>query len=557
MPANDLPAEKPSSQNDDFQLHVTTMKQDTINTGNISGTGIAIGHGAQAVVTIYQTMLRPVPITFSAGVQRMVEDYTTIFGGRDVELARLDTFLTKDTRPFGLLIAPTGRGKTALLIHWIAHVQQHHPQWRVVFAPISIRFQTAAEQVTLNVLAHTLADVHNDLEQFRSYDQSPDSLRALVGDYLRRPLPDGVRLLVVLDGLDETTGWTVRSALFPRIPGPNLKIVVAARDMAHRTRATWYRELGFERRLTCDLELAGLSQAAVRHLLKQMGNPLDRLATDIDVVDEIERVSQGDPVMIRLLVELLQDEHIQPGQLAHLPADDLNAVFDLWLKHLRDHEREHERVYALLSLVAIAHGPLTTADMLALDGTHLREPRDVEDAARAVARFVIGSGTVEQGYVFSHQKLREVYREQRLGEAKQADVQQRFVQYGNGWYANRSQPLPDYVRLFWITHLAQAGQWTLARQVLTDIIPVHDYYQQPWATARYAAEGSYAGYLSDLDRLWTYAEDNNRYGHGVVPALHCCLYNRNSRPGSEVHHHRAKNQRATRQDCAVHIQRPA
>jgi hypothetical protein len=122
------------------------------------------------IVHIYQTVLRPVPIKFSAGVQRMVEDYTAIFGGRDAELARLDTFLTEDERPFGLLIAPTGRGKTALLIHWLARVKQQHPDWRVVFTLISIRYQTASEQVALNLLAHTLAEVHNDLEQFRSYD---------------------------------------------------------------------------------------------------------------------------------------------------------------------------------------------------------------------------------------------------------------------------------------------------------------------------------------------------------------------------------------------------
>jgi hypothetical protein len=105
------------------------------------------------LVYIYQTVLRPVPIKFSAGVQRMVEDYTAIFGGRDAELARLDTFLTEDERPFGLLIAPTGRGKTTLLIHWLARVQQQHPDWRVVFAPISIRYQTASEHVALLAVA--------------------------------------------------------------------------------------------------------------------------------------------------------------------------------------------------------------------------------------------------------------------------------------------------------------------------------------------------------------------------------------------------------------------
>lgn len=79
---------------------------------------------------------------------------------------------------------------------------QQHPDWRVVFVPISIRYQTASEQVAVNLLFYTLAEVHNELEQFRSYDQSPASLHALVGDYLCRPLPDGVQLLVVFNVLD-------------------------------------------------------------------------------------------------------------------------------------------------------------------------------------------------------------------------------------------------------------------------------------------------------------------------------------------------------------------
>jgi hypothetical protein len=164
---------------------------------------------------------------------------------------------------------------------------------------------------------------------------------------------------------------------------------------------------------------------------------------------------------------------------------------------------------------------VTTADVLALDGTHLREPRDVEDAARSVARFVIGNGTPEQGYVFSHQRLREVYREQRLGEAQQAAVQQRFVQYGEEWYNDRSQPLPDYLRQFWVSHLQAAKEWDTIRRVLTEIVPVgeSERYLQPWADARYRAEGSYAGYLADLDVLWQWADAQQDIALGVRCAL--------------------------------------
>jgi hypothetical protein len=493
------------------KLHVIDTKGDSITARDVSGTGIAIGPGATAIVTIYQQILRPVPYPFRAGVQRMIEDYTEIFGGRDTELSQLDDFLTQDERPFALLLAPTGRGKTALLIHWIARIQQIRPEWRVIFAPISIRYQTASEQAILGLLAYSLAEIHNDLEQFRSYDQSSISLRAIVADYLRRSLPENAHLLVVIDGLDEAIGWTITRELFPHSPDSHLKLVVAARELAHSTRSSWHHNLGFAPRRTCNLTLKGLNKAAVRDILQFMGSPLDTLATDINVLSEIERLSQGDPVIVRLLVELLLDKKILPGQLVELPQDDLNAVFELWLNTLREHERTHERVYALLSLVATALGPITTDDLLALEDIHLRSARDVEDAARAVARFVIGDGSQERGYVFSHQKLREVYCEQRIGKAQQALLQQRFVQYGKRWYIERNRSLTEYLRQFWVEHLKEAQEWLMMRQVLAEIAPTSDGKRriQPWADIKYRSEGSYAGYLANLEPLWNWAEREN------------------------------------------------
>src|SRR5207249_706152 len=104
-----------------------------------------------------------------------------------------------------LLLAPTGRGKTALLIHWVAHVQVVGA-WTVVFAPISLRFQTASETVTLGALAHGLAAFHGETARLHTYNMTPDQLRPLIADYLRRDPPVGHRLLLVLDGLDEAVG---------------------------------------------------------------------------------------------------------------------------------------------------------------------------------------------------------------------------------------------------------------------------------------------------------------------------------------------------------------
>lgn len=156
-------------------------------------------------ITIYQTIrdtLKPTPPPFRTAVLRMVEDYDAVFGGRDTELAALDAFLVQDTQPYTLLLAPTGRGKTALLIHWIVRVQVA-TDWHVIFLPVSLRYQIASAQMALGALASALADYHHETDKLQTYNTTPDLLRPIIADYLRRPAPDDCRLLLVLDGLDE------------------------------------------------------------------------------------------------------------------------------------------------------------------------------------------------------------------------------------------------------------------------------------------------------------------------------------------------------------------
>lgn len=140
--------------------------RDTIQAGGdviqVAGDYVA----GDKITYIYQTILRPLPVDLSSLVRPLIEHYTAVFGGRDAELTGLDAFLVDPQHPFGLLVAPTGLGKTALLVHWIARLQQQHPQLRIIFAPVSIRYQTASEHVTLSILAHNLAEIITILSNF-------------------------------------------------------------------------------------------------------------------------------------------------------------------------------------------------------------------------------------------------------------------------------------------------------------------------------------------------------------------------------------------------------
>jgi len=99
-------------------------------------------------------------------------------------------------------MAPTGRGKTALLIHWLARIQVS-TRWRVVFAPISLRYQTADAATVLSTVARGLADCYGERDQLETFNLTPDQFRPIISEYLRRNPSTERGILVVLDGLDE------------------------------------------------------------------------------------------------------------------------------------------------------------------------------------------------------------------------------------------------------------------------------------------------------------------------------------------------------------------
>jgi hypothetical protein len=487
--------------------HPEHINSGDTSVNNVSGVGNAVGAGAQAIVTIYQTLFRPLPVNLSSLVRPLIRRYALEpFGGRDAELAMLDAFLADLDHPFGLLVAPTGLGKTALLIHWIARLQQQKTPWRVIFAPVSIRYQTASEHATLSILAHSLAELHNDLEQFQKQDHSPQYLRALVNDYLERPLPDGTQLLLVLDGIDEAIGWEI-GPLCSVFPQAGLKILIAARQRATMTREDWRYHLDWQGFDVLQLDLTSLDRPAVEMLLKQNNV---KFAHDPAFVNQFYRVSEGDPLTCNLLLKALKEGKITSDSLTHRPPG-LEAFLKDWVETLEARRKVSAPIRELLALCAAAYGPLTSDDLQALAPDVFEEQATISNAIRDddIDRFIIAVG--KHTYVFSHQRLREVFLERIYPSKDLTKLQQRLIDYGVDWYLNRSHPLPDYLRQFWMTHLREAGEWKRIQQVTTEIVPSTDgkFVIQPWQTARSAVEGSDTSYLADLELLWSWAEQQN------------------------------------------------
>jgi hypothetical protein len=66
----------------------------------------------------------------------------------------------------------------------------------------------------------------------------------------------------------------------------------------------WVRRLGWETGIRCQtLELPSLDTAGVKNLLATSGAPIDYLSTRPEIVHKLHRLSEGEPLILRLYIE--------------------------------------------------------------------------------------------------------------------------------------------------------------------------------------------------------------------------------------------------------------
>ena len=116
-----------------------------------------------------------------------------------------------------------------------------------------------------------------------------------------------------------------------------VKVVLSARLMGEDQDAQgWLQRLTLPPGSTQIIGLERLTQHGVADVLLAMGNPLSALSTQVDVVAELHRLSEGDPLLVRLYVEALLN---QGERTAFLTPEDLGTLdrglgsyFDIWFE---------------------------------------------------------------------------------------------------------------------------------------------------------------------------------------------------------------------------------
>ncbi len=462
---------------------------------------------------------RRLPTDYQAWIQNFLDAYLGTpenpvpFGGRKDALQALNDWLHNSKAPYLILTAPAGRGKSALLVRWLDHLRAQEPNRPVVFVPVSIRYGTNLSTVVFAALAVQLARVYR--EDPPTDPNTPGEVwKGICADYLRKEPPGG-RLLVVMDGLDEAADWDVDAGLFPQNPPQGLKVAVSARVTATRpTTGAWRRALGWDHLPVQEMDLAPLSRDGLRDVLEKMGVPLDELARRPFIVKELHRLTQGDPLLVGLYVEDLWGKGEEALRLKPEDLQSLKPGYEGYLERWWEDQRRlwgHEaplrerHVQEVLNLLATGLGSLPKEALL-----DLADPKaglnswTLDEALRPLARFVVHTS---EGYIFGHPKLGEFFFN-RLTPSERQALENRFLAWGErileDLEAGRVAPqsAPTYVVRYYRAHLERAGAPLEAFRRLVETVA--------WARAWEALQGSYSGYLSDVQAVWRHAEDANR-----------------------------------------------
>ena len=453
----------------------------------------------------------------SVGVDQFLHEYLGTpaapvpFGGRAAQLDQLDGWLASPNQPYALMVAEAGRGKSALLARWAFDVAERGDV-DVAFVPVSLRFNTALKSTVTGILGSRLRHLHGVVADI---PRDPDAWLSEIVTYLRDDRPDGRPLLIVLDGVDEATDWICgRDVRFPPQPGRGVKVLASARTLADCDLRGWMRRLEWDDQGT-PIPIPPLGRSGVADVLTSMGDPLAVLGSRADVVGQLYRLSDGDPLVIRLYVEALLGE----GQrTAFLTVDDLAGLkpglgeyFERWWADQQvqwtvrgeDPLGEKEDVLDFFNLCAMSLGPLTRDEVAAIVGGRLGSGLRLRSIAASLGRFIIGDG-IGQGYTFSHPRLGQFFREQ-MTQAERRELDRRFLEFGAGILdaltsgALDPHEAPRYALRYYGAHLERVGGSGDRFDALVS---------EGWLRAWEAQEGTYSGFLADVARAWRQADED-------------------------------------------------
>jgi hypothetical protein len=252
------------------------------------------------------------------------KDYS-LFGGRTPLIEDIQRFLADPTKGYLFVTGPSGYGKTALLVHWAG---QTGIELGAGYFINRAHGKANDEEAFAKTLCQQLLAWH-DLPG--GLPPNLLQLRELYAHLLRLP-PGDSQKVVLIDGLDEASGWSSFRDYIPSDLPTGVKIIFSARageghNWLYRLKLASSSGRPDER--TDVLRLDALTVDDLAGLLREAGSKAGVLADHRKLLQDLLSVSQGDPFYARLLVEDLRDGHLEPETVGKKPVG-LQAYLDGW-----------------------------------------------------------------------------------------------------------------------------------------------------------------------------------------------------------------------------------
>ncbi|MEP0886248.1 SMEK domain-containing protein, partial [Trichocoleus sp. ST-U3] len=221
-------------------------------------------------------------------VERVVNEYTQLFVGREEESKELDKFLHENSSGVILVTAGAGFGKTALLANWVN-------AWRDKDCFIAYHFFTQRYGSVKSAYRNLLRQLY--IYYKPTYEQIPNDeedlkirLSNLLREYAAR---EGEPLIIVIDGLDEA-----KNTFSPPFPTPlpeNVFVIASAR--AEKGEEHKYLEYWTDNSQMLP-PLERLSCGAIAQWLRNT-DELAAFAEDTDFVAQLDETTEGFPLYLR------------------------------------------------------------------------------------------------------------------------------------------------------------------------------------------------------------------------------------------------------------------
>ncbi len=433
----------------------------------------------------------------------LIEDRQRYFGGRRSAIDSLMAFIGGPHAGYCVVSAPAGFGKTALSASLVVgaggSIAFHF------FTPLYGQ-ETLSEAFFLKSVLEQMAALHGEVWEL---PPTLDELRAAYQRAIDSPLA-GTGVLV-LDGIDEVRGWSLAPYL-SRTLQTGLRVIVTVRDVGQN----WRGEYRFPPAQLLHVELDGLDRAGVGAVLSAvagMGAELGQGERMRDAVFALaggdDRQSRGaDPFYVRFLAEDLDAGRLTAANLAAAPRG-LEAYLDQWWREIRELAGDAP-VRDLFGMLTVAAGALTRTELEALQPSLVDEwlADRFEEVLAKVRRVVVRDAA--GGYSLIHPRLREFM----LRRVRIEGYRERLLAYCRDWRSGSHYAL-GHVGL----HLAEADDWSALRALVATESGGREFLQR-----RYSVEGSHAGYLRDVERMWQHAEQETRSGTGpLADVMRCAL----------------------------------